>query len=61
MILRLPNTLKSSCVLCVLFPLKIFMWTFFKKNIHIRVNLRSYKIRKIPSLVEFHSLYQLLP
>ena len=26
----------------------------------MRVNLRSNKIRKIPNLVEFHSLYQLL-
>ena len=27
---------------------------------HTCVNLRSYKIRKTPSLVDFHSLYQLL-
>ena len=26
----------------------------------MRVNLRSYKIKKAPSLVNFHSLYQLL-
>ena len=26
----------------------------------MRVNLRSYKIKKIPSLFDFHSLYQLL-
>ena len=26
----------------------------------MRLNLRSYKIRKIPGLVDFHSLYQLL-
>ena len=34
---------------------------FFRiKNIHMRVNLRSRKIRKIPSLVDFHSLQESL-
>ena len=30
------------------------------KNIHTLVNLRSCKMRKIPSLVDFHSIYQFL-
>ena len=30
------------------------------KNVHMRVNLRSYKIWKISSFVDFQSLYQLL-
>ena len=33
---------------------------FFIIKCHTHVNLRSYKIRKITSLVNFHSLYQLL-
>ena len=33
---------------------------FFIIRFHARVNLMCYKIRKIPSLVDFHSLYQLL-
>ena len=32
---------------------------FFVKNVYVCVNLRSYKIKKIPSLIDFHSLYQL--
>ena len=32
---------------------------FFVKNIYVCVNLRSYKMKKIPSLIDFHSLYQL--
>ena len=37
----------------------LFIFFVFVINVHTRVNLRSY-IRKIPSLVDFHSLYQLL-
>ena len=46
---------------CVLFALKIFMQAvFFLINVHTCVNFRPYKVRKISSLVDFHSLYQLL-
>ena len=39
----------------------IHVRTFFSyENVHTRVNLRSNKIRKIPSLVDFYSLYILL-
>ena len=30
------------------------------KNVQTRINLRFYKIRKIPSSVDLHKLYQLL-
>ena len=40
---------------------KIFTQALFsEQNIYTHVNLRSYKIGKIPSLVHFYSSYQLL-
>ena len=41
--------------------LKIFLRALFcKKILHARVNLMSNNNKKIPSLRDFHSLYQLL-
>ena len=58
MILCLANICKNCHTRCVLFALKYSFGCFF--IFHTRVNLRSSKIRKNPSLVDFHSLYQLL-
>ena len=33
---------------------------FFQKTVYTHVNVRSFKIRRILSLIDFHSLYQLL-
>ena len=33
---------------------------FFSENVHTCVNFMSYKIIKLSSLVDFHSLYKLL-
>lgn len=45
---------------CILFALKTFIRAFFCKKCSYAHKLGSYKIRKIPSTVDFHSLYQLL-
>ena len=53
------HTLKSSCAMRFICLKNIHMGAFFR-NVHTPINLSSYKIRKISSLVDFYSLYQLL-
>ena len=56
MILFLANIRENCHARCVLFALIFMRALFFVKNVHTRISLRAYKIRKIPSLVDFHGL-----
>ena len=61
MTLYLANRRQNRHARCVLFAIKKFRSGFyFVIKYPSRLNLRSYKIWKIPNLYNFHSLYQLL-
>ena len=45
------------CFICIK---NIYVGAFFRNKMSIRVSLSSYKIRKIFSLVDIYSIYELL-
>ena len=52
---------KSSCTMRFTYLKNIHAGAFFRNEMSVlAVKLRPYKIRKIPSIADFHSLYQLL-